>query len=70
MTSLRLDNYNECKDILHFFDQGTASHFETAIITALRLADIAHRARIALAFPVLVQAFLDKQKGYVQNNQS
>lgn len=62
------DNYQDCKDILGFYDRGTASHFEAAIINALVIADHRHVERIALAFPVLVQAFHDKQKGY--DNQS
>jgi len=61
MTSLKLDNYNDCCDIILFYSSGTASHFETAIIDAIKIADAAHRARIAVAFPVLVQAYMDSQ---------
>ena len=56
------DDVEYCKQVLEFFDKGTASHFEVGIVTALQRADLQTRARIAQGFPALVQAYLEKQK--------
>lgn len=62
VTSLKLDDYYQCRDILEFFDKGTASGLETHLISALVVADKQNTEHIRKAYPMLVLAFEDKQK--------
>ena len=58
-----LDNLQKCKDIVSFYEHGTASGFEKAFITCYDIADEYHKNRLALAFPDFAQARSDYMRG-------
>ena len=51
------DSEENCKNVVHFFRVGTASHFEANFLEACCRADKTTLARLALSFPFLVGAF-------------
>lgn len=51
-----VDDPIEAPRIVEFYDRGTASHFETALIDVFIKADATMRARLRSVFPVLYYA--------------
>lgn len=59
MSRRAIDDYRSARAIVKFWKRGTASHVETALLTAIAMSDLEIRARLRVAFPVLVQAWED-----------
>lgn len=62
MSSYGIDQPDEARDIVTFWERGTASNFERLLIQTYLAGDGVMQNRIAFAFPALAQA-LDDWKG-------
>jgi hypothetical protein len=54
-----LDDPKMARDIVDYWNNGTASHVETALLDAIAHADGNIKARLRLMFPALVDAYDD-----------
>lgn len=52
-----MDDPSQARDIVRFWDRGSASHVETALLNAIAHADENIKERLRREFPALVEAY-------------